>query len=503
MSLPHYELDANCLILFESIHNRLVSNPNQEIEINSLKNTESYIWELIHTVPWNETPEPFKEAYCFIVIILTATMMIKNSDNETNTNKQIISIADKGILLGSNKKYFDILNQIIEFVSQLENLQSFQHYDLKRCSLPSKNIFKMKNIHQFLFPNSLPIKFLSDVQMVSSITVLRFYEEFFKTHTPVVLKDCVDHWPAFDATQEACCNCGNKRGLWTSLNYINSVAGHRVVPIETGQNYLSDDAGSSLLPISDFIDKFIFKERSKISSNETELFSIKLNDSVEQTHKKARVLSVEEMISSESVIGYLAQHRLFDQIPSLRSDIEIPDYCSMLLDEDEEWIKKESNDNSNCDGDEVTINAWFGPTGTVSPLHFDCYHNLLVQVTGYKYVRVYPPNQSDKLYPMQDKMFNNSQVDLLNLELEKFPLVSSATFQETILGPGDMIFIPRWYWHFIIAIDKSTVNKLLQKDFHCSTLFSDKSNQSICLDNDFDFSFSVNFWWGPRIKPFK
>ena len=59
--------------------------------------------------------------------------------------------------------------------------------------------------------------------------------------------------------------------------------------------------------------------------------------------------------------GYLAQHNLFDQITPLRDDIVVPDYCAL------------------GEGRLHVINAWFGPAGTVSPLHTDPHHNLFVQ----------------------------------------------------------------------------------------------------------------------------
>ena len=47
-------------------------------------------------------------------------------------------------------------------------------------------------------------------------------------------------------------------------------------------------------------------------------------------------------------VGYLAQHPLFEQIPALAGDIQEPQYCAL------------------GEGDVRSVNAWFGPPGTVS-----------------------------------------------------------------------------------------------------------------------------------------
>ena len=67
-------------------------------------------------------------------------------------------------------------------------------------------------------------------------------------------------------------------------------------------------------------------------------------------------------MTDDDVVGYLAQHNLFDQIPELGHDIRLPEYCTL------------------GQGEVQSINAWLGPAGTVTPMHYDPHHNLLAQV---------------------------------------------------------------------------------------------------------------------------
>ena len=61
-------------------------------------------------------------------------------------------------------------------------------------------------------------------------------------------------------------------------------------------------------------------------------------------------------------------------------------------------------------------------TGTVSPLHHDPKHNLLAQVVGSKYIRLYAPEDTASVYPIDSGsiMNNSSQIeDVFNPNLER------------------------------------------------------------------------------------
>ncbi|GMH10301.1 hypothetical protein Nepgr_012142 [Nepenthes gracilis] len=190
------------------------------------------------------------------------------------------------------------------------------------------------------------------------------------------------------------------RTKWSDVDYLKRVAGDRTIPVEVGKNYLCREWKQELITFSQFLE---------------------------------RLLS-----TNSAVPTYLAQHPLFDQIKELRKDVLIPDYCC-------------------AGGGELRpLNAWFGPAGTVTPLHHDPHHNILAQVVGKKYVRLYPAFLSEELYPHAETMLcNSSQVDLDNIDDVAFPRVRDLEFMDCILDEGEMLYIPPKWWHYVRSLTTS------------------------------------------------
>eukprot|EP00435_Cladocopium_sp_Y103_P026390 s2302_g6.t1 len=149
--------------------------------------------------------------------------------------------------------------------------------------------------------------------------------------------------------------------------------------------------------------------------------------------------------SNPSKGGYLAQHALFDQLPCLEADLRMPDLAL-------------------CgDGDSTVLRqVFFGPEGTVTPLHSDPYENIFCQVVGVKYLRLYAPSESQRLYAREGDMKNNSRLEPVDVLLadaatyqETFPEFLQAEFQDVVLHPGDVLYLPVGWWHFVKSFSTS------------------------------------------------
>ncbi|MCE9672262.1 cupin-like domain-containing protein [Myxococcus stipitatus] len=93
-----------------------------------------------------------------------------------------------------------------------------------------------------------------------------------------------------------------------------------------------------------------------------------------------------------------------------------------------------------------------GPAGTVTPLHHDNMNVLLAQVMGRKHVKLIPSFQRHLMYPRYGTF---SHVDAERPDAERFPLYAETHRVEAVLEPGDLVFIPVGWWHWVRALDVS------------------------------------------------
>ncbi|KXZ43695.1 hypothetical protein GPECTOR_83g307 [Gonium pectorale] len=300
-----------------------------------------------------------------------------------------------------------------------------------------------------------------------------FLLEYMGTGEPVVVTGAMEHWPALSR--------------WQDMSYLVRAAGLRTVPVEVGRHYLADGWGQQLMPLADFLRTHILHQACPASGP-----APTPGAAAAVATPAAALATGPEGHSSPPPpsaapppppLGYLAQHPLFDQIPALRADIATPDYCSLG-----EF------------GELVAVNAWLGPAGTTTPLHTDPHHNLLAQVVGRKYVRLYAPALTPHLkpFPAGSVNSNSSQVDLDELapgpegpdlrpesdsgagavvwEEEgaaehdvdcgaakgrrtrghlRFSSPAALPFLDVVLEPGHMLYIPPSWWHFVRSLGTS------------------------------------------------
>lgn len=483
---------------------------------------QSYLWECLHSVHWKDTHTAYRDAFGTAALAVALCEM-ERSENFTATNyAECIKTVDIGLLLGSEfmRPQLQELATTLQKTAGLRNSSSASGSSSQASNQKKKrerdpaSASKNPSAAFVSIPVQMPVgpgpySLRSSVARVHAPSLSDFYRDYFLTSRAVVITGCVDHWPALNSPHS-----------WSSLFYLKTVAGSRTVPVELGPHYLSESAGQRLMSLTDFIDGYICCGEVEHGDGDQQAKGTNAPNkrASPRGHPRADGAADESDLSDSDkevaqspvsattggrVMGYLAQHQLFDQIAELRADFDVPDYCALL-----------APDEANSD---VVINAWLGPQGTVSPLHHDPFNNLLVQVVGHKLVRIYSPACSAGLYPMAGKMRNNSGVDLLDYDAARFPLFAGMPYSEAILGPGDALFIPRWTWHFIQAVDAPSA-KIRNKD-----LAGGDAAQSAVVAGDAATTaakakapvqkkkkisptdaeepphcFSISFWWGDR-----
>ncbi|CAL1272427.1 unnamed protein product [Larinioides sclopetarius] len=105
---------------------------------------------------------------------------------------------------------------------------------------------------------------------------------------------------------------------------------------------------------------------------------------------------------------------------------------------------------------------WLGSEDANTPCHFDSYGcNLVAQIKGRKQWILFPPTDTSFLYPTripyeESSVFSN--VNILNTDFTCHPLFKNAHPHIVTLEPGDVLFVPKKWWHFVKCLDNVTIS---------------------------------------------
>ncbi|KAK5051981.1 hypothetical protein LTR84_002785 [Exophiala bonariae] len=421
----------------------------------------------LHTFPFKNVKPCWFRLYTDASIVKALTFMEKDSVSESLDT--IVSILDMALIMAGGLGREQLIHDIFS------SLQAACAGDREVSERPAKRRRLPESAHTLPSDEvSIPtIQF--PVAQMQNPSLTKFQAFMLEKREPLILNDTLTHWPALEK--------------WKTISYWleATIHGRRLVPIEIGRSYTDDDWGQKILPFREFLDDYIL-----------------------------RTSEVEPHPEKEVQTGYLAQHDLLKQIPSLQGDIAVPDYCYLDAPAPEagnpvarskterEVLRKVSQPSSipsadmlhpefeDCDsrsdaGDtDIQRNIWFGPAWSISPLHHDPYHNILCQVVGTKYIRLYSPAHTNALLPRPKNepaphtngidhlqnatgkldegqclsetidMSNTSRVDVAAMELspledwdEVYPGISHIPYMDCIIHPGQALYIPVGWWHYV------------------------------------------------------
>ena len=100
---------------------------------------------------------------------------------------------------------------------------------------------------------------------------------------------------------------------------------------------------------------------------------------------------------------------------------------------------------------------WISSAGMITHTHFDQDYNFFVQLVGKKRFTLWSSSQHELMYmyPRIHPMWHKSRVNYRAVDLFEFPAFSQTKALQIELGPGDMLHVPPYVWHYVETLTPS------------------------------------------------
>jgi len=240
---------------------------------------------------------------------------------------------------------------------------------------------------------------------INNLSKKDFYEQYVKTHTPVILLDLVQKMTL---------------QKW-DLNFVRKTAGEKKVTLK------------KLVPFS--------AEWARLEDSRTS--------------------TVEEFI--DAIRGDDTKDYLFDwslplHCPELAASLKLPSFF------EDNYLTSTSPGSLYHDS---WPSLFIAPSGAVSQLHVDAFASSfwMALFEGEKRWTFFPPSDTPLLYPTythsMDPVFH---VNLLERDVSSYPLLSLTHPRQCVLQPGELLYVPSGSPHFVenlsvsLAVSSNYVN---------------------------------------------
>lgn len=236
---------------------------------------------------------------------------------------------------------------------------------------------------------------MNEIDRVSRITQEQFVRAYMNMNKPVILTDMIDDWPA--------------RRNW-SFEAFSEMQSDAEVYLEVGN----------------------------VIQNETIFHPVKFRDYITMIKDSERGGGAQATgVRDEDGVPYLSIFDIFSFFPELKQDVDFSIISSQKLFNH--------------------VAAFLGPRGTVTGFHLDWVDNVLAQIYGSKAVIMVSPDQTPGMYPSRkyDMVSTFSSIDPDHYDRKTHPLYEQVKPIHTKLEAGEMLFIPRGWWHHIRSLSSS------------------------------------------------